>query len=187
MKKTRKINLLVNKTDYGKIDRYFKYLRRGVLILTILLFIFVVSFLYLHFNQTLRLQSLIKEQQNSLNILNEQRDNEVKLIYAANKVKTLDKFLLEDANFYPYYNLLVGNLSAGTESGQLSSLTIDKDRESEFILVFSSFDKMLSSFKLIESPEFLKNFETLSLTDFLSGSNNQNFQLTFEGKFKKIR
>src|SRR3990167_8816503 len=102
MKKT-KINLLVNKTDYGKIDRYFKYLRRGVLILTILLFVFVVSLLYLHFNQTLTLQSLIEEQRNSINILSEQKENEVKLIYAANKVKTLGKFLLEDANFYPYY------------------------------------------------------------------------------------
>lgn len=186
MKKT-KINLLINKTDYGKINRYFKYLRRVVLVSTILFFVLVMIFLYLNFIQTLKLRSLIEEQRNSLKILNEQKDNEVKLIYAANKVKTIERFLLEDANFYSYYNLLVDNLGNSTESGQLSGLSIDKNRQSKFTLFFPSFEKMLFSFRLIESPEFLKNFETLSLVDFVSGTDKQNYQLTFKGTFKKIK
>ncbi len=188
MKRTR-INLLVNKRDYGKIDRYFRTLRIFVLSFTVALFLFVVSFLYLHFTQTLRLQSLIETQKDNLSLFEEQKANEVKLVYAANKINTLDRFLLEDANFYPYYDLLLGELNRNSsESAQVSSFAIDKDRHFELILSFSSFDQMISSFKLIESPDFLRNFERISLVNFQTDvETSTGYQLSFDGRFKKIQ
>ncbi len=185
MKRT-KINLLINKRDYGKVTAYFKYLRISVLTYTILLLLFVVTFLWLHYSQTKKLQSLIDNQEN-LGQIAKQKEQEVKLIYAGNKVKALEKFLLEDANFYPYYELLIATLNQSAAAAQLSSLTIDKARSFEFSLTFSTFEQMISSFRLIESQNFLRNFETLSLVDFRSGKTDENYQLSFEGKFKKVQ
>ncbi len=179
------INLLADRKDYAKLERYVRMLRWGSLIYSFLLLVFVGTLLYIHFKQTVKIQSLIEIKKQNINILSTKRDQEEKLIYAANKVKALDRFLLDDARFFPYYNLLVNSLNTATESSELSTLSIDKNRNFNFKLSFNNFDDLLNYFKYMESADFLKNFEKLILSDFQSSgiSSSNRYELSFQGRF----
>lgn len=182
------INLLTDRKDYAKLERFVRMLRRGSLIYSFLLLLFVGVLLYIYFRQTAEIRSLIEIKKQNINILSAKRDQEKKLVYAANKVKALDRFLLDDARFFPYYNLLVNSLNTSTESAQLSSLVIDKNRNFNFKLSFNNFGDLLNYFKYAESQDFLKNFEQLALSDFKSRrESGSKYELSFEGKFVNLK
>lgn len=185
--KKKVINLLSDRKNYAKIERYVRILRWSSLIYSFILLLFVGIMLYLQFRQTIEIQSLIDIKKQNMNILSTKKDQEAKLIYVANKVKALDTFLRDDASFFPYYDLLISTLNTSSESAQLSSLAIDKNRNFTFKLSFSNFEDLLNYFKYAESKDFLANFEKLALSDFETNKSAvTKYELSFEGKFVKL-
>ncbi len=200
MKKT-KINLLTTREDYLTTERYFQFLRRSTVGLLIIFLIVIGISGYTQYQQNRQISDLLSQKQVLLGGLAGQKNDEAKLVYIAKKVTSLNQFLLDDIASLPYYNLLTTTLNVSTNSASpnnnspayLSTFTIDKDRNATFTLSFNSIGTMIDSFSTVESDDFLKNFEALSLNGLLISSASASISgqqtgnsLTFSGKFKKI-
>ncbi len=190
--KKGKINLLSGKDEYLKIQRSLRIFHSVTVIYTFLFATATLIFIFVLYRQSQSIQDLINQKQTLLLALNNSKDQGAKLVFVAKKVKAYNQFLLDDARFLPYYNLLIGALknssesSGGTASASLSSFSIDKNRTSTFTLSFSSVPDMLNSFQYIESPAFLQNFRQLSLSGLNLGANLSDNTLSFSGKFIKL-
>lgn len=189
MKKT-KLNLLVNRENYQKIEKIFSFIR---ILFYIQLSFLAVLFLFF-FISTLRqnnaINGLLEQKKTLLQALQTKKDDEAKLIYLQDKYSTIKNFLKDDARSLPYYDLLNSSLSSSTGSAGLKSFLISKNREVEFSVAFINFNDLLSFFRFIESDSFLKNFEQVSLKSFSAIENSaskQNYELAFVGKFIEIK
>lgn len=185
MKKTA-INLLRSKRDFEQIEKAFLIIRRSILTYTVFFVIIVILLIYITFNQDRQLQDLISQKQSYLNSLQPYKNDEAKISYLSKKVKYVDKFLLDDARFLPYFNIIRGALKTSTGSASLTALTIDKQRKATFAIAYPNTETLLSSFDVIESADFTSNFSSLKLSEFSSGGVGKNIELSFEGVFKPI-
>lgn len=198
MKKT-KINLLLSKVDYQKIEKYFAYIRISAIASCIVFFaVFIYMFLQLN-AQNSRLEKLLSQKKSYLEQLKDKKDIEAQLLYIEKKYGVIKGFEKDDVRALPYFNLLVTALSQNTPStnspslqpaiaslsgnlasisaqvqvntrGTLKNFFIDKNRSVEFKVTFSNFSSLIDFTKFVESDSFLKNFERLSLKSFsLSG------------------
>lgn len=189
MKKTR-INLLVNREDYQKYENFFERLKLSAAILTVLLFVF-----FIYFYLTLRKKFNTFEQMNLqkktyLQLLTERRPDEAKINYIQKKYLDLKTFLKDDASSTPYYQLLSDAIKNSSQTASLKSFEVNKDRETSFAITFSDLDKLMEFLKFVESKKFINNFENISLKNFvISGKkeSNENFELSFSGKFVPIK
>lgn len=188
MKKT-KLNLLTNREDYQKIERLFEFVRVFFYIqLGILVILFILFFVSLA-SQNNKINTLLSQKKISLESLKDKEADETKLLYIQNKYQALKAYLKEDAQSLPYYNLLNSALSKSTESATLKSFLISKNRDVSFTVSFAHFDELLSFFRFIESDEFLKNFEKVSLKNFTAlgdSKTKQNYELAFTGRFIEL-
>lgn len=190
MKKS-KINLLINREDYKRYEKYFYWTR---IVTIIMIVVFAISSLYLilsGFNQTSKLNSLLTEKQSLLQAMKNRQVDEAKLILVDNKYQSLNEFLKDDAYSYPYYNLLSKAIASSTESASLKSFEINKNRDVAFVVSFNNFNELMNFFRFVESEKFLKNFEKVILKSFaaIGGSSvkKDSYELTFNGKFVTIK
>ena len=186
--RNKRINLFLGKKDYQEIQKYFRIFRLSLIGISLLLSIFVLVigyFIYLQ-KQTISKKTTLKR--NSLQLFNSQKEEEVKLIKIANKTKDFENFIKDDAEFYPYYNKLVAVFNESEEVPAIESLSIKKDKNFSFSISFTTKEGLIKTFKLVESEEFLKNFDDLYLSDLDVQKNEkgENYKMTFDGKFSKI-
>ncbi len=186
--RTDRTNLLVSKRGYSDILKYFKVFRISLLIMTIVILLFAFIAGYLIFLQSQELEKLTQEKQKNLQLLSTKKEDEVKLIKIANKTQDLETFSKDDANFYPYYEILNQSFSLSTESAYIENLNIEKDRKFNFSISFTDIKSLLETFKFIESENFLKNFSTIYLKSLETQDRQEVkfYRITFEGVFKEI-
>jgi hypothetical protein len=188
MKKNR-INLLINREDYQRYENIFERFKLSAGILTGILAV-IFAFFYISirgkFNTYERMNM---EKQNYLLLLTSRRSDEAKINYIEKKYSDLKKFMKDDASSVAYFEILSDSLKSSSDSAKLKSLEVDKARNTNFIVTFSVFDKMMSFLKFAESEMFLNNFETISLKNLvIAGTNkeNENYELSFVGRFAPI-
>jgi hypothetical protein len=182
--KTTTINLLSNKEDYYAIQKRFYILRITTLILTFCLLAYAGVLAFYFTLQNNQVQNLLDEKQKLLSQTSMHQTDQAKLLLLSKKLQYFQDFSRDDAQFTPYYNLLLDTLKTSSQSGTLTDFQITKDRHVSFILKFSNIPDMLASFSVIESPTFLKNFLTLKLNDFTGTSSRLTaYELSFEGIF----
>jgi len=186
--KIQRINLLVNKKGRSEIQRYFSLFRITLVVVSAVLLLFSSVLGFLIFSQLRTQNQLENERQTNLQLLSSKQEDEVKLIKIANKTSDIKLFSKDDANFYPYYEILTQSFSKSSEVANIETLNIEKDRKFNFSISFSNLDSLLETFKFIESEEFLSHFSTIYLktldTDERHGS--KFYRITFEGVFKEI-
>lgn len=180
----KRINLLVKQGKYIKLEHAFGKLK-WVLILFVVFFTACYVFIsFLLFDQKKVIDSLSQEKEVLLEFLLALNKVEAKFVYFRTKEQQLSDILKDDVNFYPYYKLLDQTLKSLSSSAVLESVTINKLREAEFTLSFPDSKSMISFFKFAESDDFLKNFNTLVLTQFTQiQAESQQFELIFKGTF----
>jgi hypothetical protein len=183
------INLLVNREDYQKYETIFNRFKMSALILTLLFaLIFGLSFFSIK-NQSDLYEKLNIEKKSYLEFINNHRDNEAKINYIEKKYNDLKNFLKDDASSVTYFELLSNSLKDTSDSAKLKSFEVDKTRDTSFTVSFSLFEKMMDFLKFAESESFLDNFENLSLKNLVivgNKNNNENYELSFSGKFALI-
>lgn len=189
--KTTKINLLLYKEDYIKIEDFFKKFRWAVFIYS---FILVVA-LFIFFISSKRLDNRINEIQTQksslLTQIKSQSSQEANFIYLSKKIDIADQFLKQDVKFLPYYNLLATEFNKiGSDSATLESFSVGNDRKTIFKATFKDLSSMLGTLKFIESDSFLDKFDVLTLTSanaLEATSANSLYEISFEGKFKELK
>lgn len=186
--KTDRTNLLISKQGYSNILRYFKLFKFFIVILSAVILIFVLIFGVLIYQQNKQLEQLGIQKQDNLQLLSAKKEDEVKLIKIANKIKNLETFSKDDANFYQYYQILNQTFNLSTEEAKIEDLNIQKDRKFNFSLSFTDLKSLLETFKFIESEKFLKNFSTIYLQNFETQEKLgvKLYRISFEGIFKEI-
>lgn len=127
MKKT-KINLLVNKQDYQKVEKYF-YILRYITIFLIIIFALSLAYVFIQLrNQNAKINTLSNKKKSLLESLINKEEDEAKIIFINNKFNTLKKFEEEDVKALPYYNLLITALSQNSTNEDIgTSEQIEKD------------------------------------------------------------
>ena len=189
MKKT-KINLIINREDYQKYEKYFYWLKIVTYSLFgFFLFLFLIFFIFIKKNSDDN-DKLILQKSSLLKALAEKKGDEARIFYLQKKYDDLNNFLKDDAFSSTYYGLLNQALKQSSESSTLESFKIDKNRQVEFSISFNEFPELMNFFKFIELEIFLKNFETISLKNFSiigDKDKNENYELSFAGVFIKIK
>ena len=125
-----------------------------------------------------------------LELLTERNRDEAKINYIEKKYSDLKKYLKDDASSVTYFEILSDSIKNSSESAILKSFEVDKTRNTTFIINFTVFEKMMDFLKFAESEQFLNNFESISLKNLIiAGSDNQNenYELSFVGKFIPIK
>ncbi len=184
--KTIHINLLIDRRDYYKAEKFFRRFRRIIVGYSLIFVTLVLVLFFITYKQNEKIQSLIDQKGTLFTSLQNQNNQEAKLVYVEKKLKSYNQFVRNDANFLPYYNLLVNSLNS-TASASLSSFTIDNTRKTAFSISFVNIDSLLQSFDYLESNSFLKYFASLSLDNFgTEGKNNSAIKLSFIGQFNPI-
>lgn len=197
----KRINLFSRKKRFDVFAAYAVKVRRYGTFVGILLFLVFAYVIYNIFTVQKQVQALSKQKQLYLSVLLNEKDIEANIRYFKGKQTQLITYEKDDAHFLPYYQVLLNVLESSTQSAVLDSVQIDKNRETSFTVRFSDYDSMLSFLKYVESPEFLQNFDSLTMSNLSlsrlqrgpatqgvsNKSNNKNFQLEFKGKFKQIK
>ncbi len=189
MKKNR-INLLVNREDYQKYESFFEKLKLSAAVLTVILFVIFI-FVYLILKNKFNFYEKMNLQKKTyLELLAKTGSDKAKVNYIQKKYHDLKVFLNDDAASAPYYQLLSDAIKDSSESAGLKSFEVNKDRLTSFTISFSSFDTMMDFLKFAESSMFIKNFENITLKNFVvigGKEKKESYELSFNGKFIPIK
>ncbi len=144
----------------------------------------------------LKLNDYNQQKANLIAKINENQDIEAQILYFSRKEDQVTTFLKDDAQFLPYYNLLKDLLVFSSNSPVLQSMTLDKNKVTDFVVGFPAFDQAYQFLHFIESENFLDNFSELTLNNLTIAERssitnntpvaNQGYQLHFHGKFKNL-
>ncbi len=187
MKKS-KINLLVRRDNYRRLESVFLWVRRGTLAFGVVVVVITIIFTMISLSQSTQLRDLIDRKNTLLEQLTQQKNKQAKLVYIQDKYQQIQTYLQDDSHSFPYYNLLNEALLKSTGSATLTSFVIQKNRNTTFTVSFSNFDELVNFFRFIESDNFLKNFEQVSLKSFnaVNRGTQPSYELSFSGTFIKI-
>jgi len=164
----------------------FKTYLTGAGVFVFVLFLFLMNQVFILNTQQ---QDLIKKKETYLKYLLEEKDSEASMRYFKSKQTQLNKFLKDDANFHPYYEVLLNSIGETSTNAELSTIDIDKNRATRFVVKFTNDDEMMTFLKNIESESFLKNFISLSLQNFSLNkqtSMESRYELELRGVFKEL-
>lgn len=189
MKKNR-INLLISREDYQKYENYFERLKLSAAVLTVILFIFFISFYLVVKNKFNLYEKMNLQKKTYLQSLTQRKGDEAKINYIQKKYSDLKTFLKDDASSAPYYQLLSSAIKDSSESARLKSFEVNKDRETSFTISFTAFDKLMNFLRFAESQTFIKNFENISLKNFVvlgDKEKKESYELSFSGKFTPFK
>src|SRR3989338_7671731 len=189
MKKNR-INLLISREDYRRYENYFEQLKLSAAILTVILFIFFISFYLILRNKFSLNERMNLQKKTYLQLLTERRADEAKINYIQKKYMDLKTFLKDDASTTPYYQLLSDAIKDSSQSASLKSFEVNKNRITSFTISFTAFDKLMNFLKFAESQTFIKNFENISLKSFVivgDKEKKESYELSFIGKFTPFK
>jgi len=181
----KRINLLQNRYDYQKVEKFFYYLRFFTFFLIFLFFLIFIIINFFTVSYRKKIDLLSSQKLNLIQELNNFINDEAKIYLFQNKYQALSQFLNEDAQFLPYYNLLISSLKSATPEPTLVFFRIDKEKNTEFILAFLNFDQMIKFLKFIEDENFLNKFENIVLNSF--STNTSKIELSFKGKFISLK
>ena len=185
MKKNR-INLLVSRENYQKYESFFEQLKLSVAVLTVILFVIFISFYLVLKNKFSLYENMNLQKKTHLQLLSERRGDEAKINYIQKKYLDLKTFLKDDASSTPYYQLLSDAIKDSSKSASLKSFEVNKDRMASFTISFSAFKELMDFLKFAESQTFIKNFENISLKNFVvmgDKEKKESYELSFSGKF----
>ncbi|OGK23592.1 hypothetical protein A3A46_04655 [Candidatus Roizmanbacteria bacterium RIFCSPLOWO2_01_FULL_37_13] len=181
------INLLKKQKRYISLDQIFKGLK-VVVIIEILLFLAVYPiFYFLLSRQKKNIDLLSSQKKNLLEFFIENKITDAKFIYFRSKQKQLSSIVKQDANFFPYYNLLKESFkTVGVEAG-LESFLIDETKAVSFRVGFENYSILVDFLRFAESEDFLKHFSQLVLINFSNvDATEKAYKLSFSGTFVNI-
>ncbi len=180
------MNLLISRENYQKYESFFEQLKLSVAVLTVILFIIFISFYLVLKNKFSLYENMNLQKKTHLQLLSERRGDEAKINYIQKKYLDLKTFLKDDASSTPYYQLLSDAIKDSSQSASLKSFEVNKDRMASFTISFSAFKELMDFLKFAESQAFIKNFENISLKNFVvlgEKEKKESYELSFSGKF----
>lgn len=190
---SRRANLFHSRKKQSSFQAIQLVVRVGSAIAAFLLFALIIVFI-LQYRLKQTEQNLSNEKSTMLTYIADNKDIEAKILFFAAKKTQLDLFAKDDANFVPYYTLLQSVLLGATGSPTLRSMTLDKAKNTEFVVTFPDFQRAYEFLRSVEMPSFLDKFSKLTLDSFVLVQNAQSnpvlgkegYELHLSGTFYDI-
>ncbi|GIW62706.1 MAG: hypothetical protein KatS3mg090_0532 [Patescibacteria group bacterium] len=214
MKFRKGINFSRRISDFEKKEKIFSYIRKTVIIITLLIVLITGKIIYDNIKLSIDLKKITQQRNDLLESISQNTARNQKLAVIAKKIKLLKEYLNNnDVNFNQYYskvsdliNLeqpsdLISDENSATESAEiatdsadiakkieLKTMTLSTDQKTT--LVFNTFNQ--ESYKelleLIENPDFLDLFSKLELKGIIldQQEQNTNLEINLEGVFNKL-
>ncbi|NTU46948.1 hypothetical protein HGA88_04965 [Candidatus Roizmanbacteria bacterium] len=187
---SKRINLLVHRKKAGISGQLEQSIKMGGTALGILLFLTFVYFVVVQFFLVQEHESLLRQKADILGYINANRVFEGKVSFMSTKISQLKTDLKDDAEFLPYYYVLDNAVRSASRGASLETMSIDKDKNTQFTLRFNGLPTAYLFIKYVETEEFLNNFSELKLSNLsllqAEGAISKNYQLSFTGKFKLL-
>lgn len=193
----KRINLLSKKKHFSRVNDYAQKIKKfgaifGVFFFILFFIVVIQTILYKN-----KVADLTKKKQLYLSLLVDQKDIEANTRFFKGKLTQLNKYAQDDAHFLPYYSVLLNAINLSSQSAMLDMIDISKTRSTTFVVKFNDYNGMVAFLKYVESPDFLKNFDDLSMASLnlsreLEGNSrgnsplSKNYQLQFQGTFKQL-
>lgn len=182
----KRINLLHVQEKYKRYYRVFSYVKLASIGIVGIFFLLLVLFFFLLNYKNEEYKKLLLQRKSNIEYLMANQQTEAEFVLFGNKLLETSRILKDDANFYPYYNILNNSLSQASEEARFQSIHIDKNKNVKFIIELPDYQNLLSFFKFIESDSFLSKFDDLVLAQLDLTELQNTYQLSFTGKFKEI-
>lgn len=186
----KRINLLKYHEKYIKTEKFFLKFKRFIYFsLSFSILITFITLIILN-NKKNELNQLIKEKKYLENFISKNKDVDIAYQIFSNKFLQIKNILNSDVNFYPYYKIIIDSLKKATSSASLESITITKNKDTNFTISFKDFNALINFLDFIEDESYLSNFRQLTLKNInlnqttTSNQAGQEYKLDFVGQFK---
>lgn len=183
----KRINLFAKKKQEEPIPTLSMTVRSyGILFLCICAVLSALAggYYFIQLQTLTRLQSNVNDLQ-----LRTQQDGKIQgnIVFFINKKEQLTTFLKDDNHFQEYYDLLKGTLNESQTDAILVNMDLTLTKDTNFVISLKDFATAQRLLDFIESPQFLDNFEALSLESFsiANSQGSSDYRLSFRGKFKE--
>lgn len=169
-----------SRSAYKRIKKYLFYS-------IILLLLVIVGFQLVGLEIKNKIKTLEGEQEIILADTINTRNDDAGLDELVIKKKLIQQYLKDDVQFNTYYRL-VQSYVADNAGAQLSQFKLDKDRETEIIIKFSTYDDYKRFVKGLENDAFIQNFDELIMgaLPIENSAESEEMSITFNGSFKEI-
>lgn len=184
----RRINLFSKKKQQQPIPTFAYTIRSyGILVMCICFVLSIVSGIayYVQYQKLMEMNDVVSGLEQQMAANDQIQGN---IVFFINKKEQLKSFLKDDAQFSKYYNLLQDTLKKANTDAVISSVDLSVGKNVAFVIRFTDFENSEKLLNFIETPEFLDNFQSLTLQSFTVtraavGTENV-FQLQLNGQFK---
>jgi hypothetical protein len=162
----KRANLLLQKKDYFKLEKYFYYFRGFTVGFGIVSIIILIIIVYMMIGLRLENDRINLQISDNQKYINKNADIKTGINYFNQKNNLLSDILKNDVNFLPYYNKLNEFIPVSTEEAAISNVNFNNKREIGFTLNFNSYDEFISFLGALQNQSFLEIFDKLSLESF---------------------
>ena len=186
MKKS--INLLIRRQTYEYKEKIFARIRVGVVIIGVICVSSLVFVFSIKTAENIQKQKLLSKKEDYLTELLTKKDIEKKVDFFDKKSTVLVSTIDKDMHFLEYYRFLQEQLPLSTPPAELSTIQFDSGRKVNFTLRFARYDDFHQILNNFEKNQFLRNFDTITLSAFTVSSEktNESFEIVFNGTLKDI-
>jgi len=162
----KRANLLLQKKDYFKLEKYFYYFRGFTVGFGIVSIIILIIIVYMMISLRLENDRINLQISDNQKYINKNADIKTGINYFNQKNNLLSEILKNDVNFLPYYNKLNEFIPVSTEEATISNVNFNNKREIGFTMNFNSYEEFISFLGALQDRAFLEIFDKLTLESF---------------------
>lgn len=186
------INLLHKNREYEAQEKRFYYLRTLTLIACAVGFLLVSIMFIAKSREEKQYSQLLTTKEQYLHELLSIKEDQEKIAYVDSKADYLNKIVIKDANFAPYYNLLKQTLFdsiavGSSDSAEVKRIHFDNKQSIELQINLYSDAALNAYLTTLESEQFLSQFQKFELIGFKIMNSGSSYETIIKAIFKPIK
>lgn len=183
----KRANLLLQKKDYLKREKFFYYFRCITIGFGVISIIILISIIYLTVNVKMESDSLDIKISDKQKFINNNIELKTGINYFNQKNNLVSDILKKDVNFLPYYNKLYEFIPLSTDEAIINNINFNNKREVDFTVSFTSFEYFKDFLGALQAKTFLDIFDALTLQSFsIKEGTMTNYTLQLVGVLKPL-
>lgn len=177
------INLLTNRGNYYRIENLFQKGRRITVGLGIVTMILLAVLLFFKQSTRAQIEARIQQKQELEADLAtfDERTQKIKLI--GNKLIEMNKIQKEAPDFGSYYTTIEKYLPTDPSQGELKKVSLNSPASAVIELDFPDILALTRFMGVVESDEFLNDFESIRFSNIVFTKGNDDLSLTIHVTF----
>ncbi|MFW5703245.1 MAG: hypothetical protein ACOCXQ_00215 [Patescibacteria group bacterium] len=178
----KRIDLFTKKKQVQPIPTHAVSLRNYGILVLIVSVLFSIGSGVIYYLQLESLDQVNSEIRGLESFISRSDDIQGNIVYFITKKDQLTEYEQNDIHFRTYYLLLTGIIAQSDTTSELTQMTLNQEKETNFIVSIPDFEEGEPLLGFVESEEFLQYFDSLTMNSFTVGTGDR-LELRFRGKF----